>query len=676
MTRRTHDRIGRVVAVGNQLTVPGSSLDYRYTHDSANQRTRTTREDDSYWKLEYDRLGQLAASRQVLAGGVPIAGRDFAWTFDDIGNRRTATVNGATGTYFPNLLNQYSGRTVPGVIDVAGAAGLGTTVTVAVNDGPPQPTVRQRESFHHQLVVDNATVARAAAVKITGVKNLIGALGEDAVTELVQPVFLPRSPEEFTHDADGNLLSDGRWVYTWDAENRLSAIETHPAAAAAGVTRRRLEFVHDGSGRRIAKRIFAWKDAQWTMVREIHFLFDGWNLLAEVDAGAGDTPVRSYLWGLDLSGSSQGAGGVGGLLSMTDGATGRTYFTAYDGNGNVGGLVDAADGSLAARYDYAGFGLRVLSEGPYARDNPFGFSTKYTDAETGHLYYGLRSYDPDTGRWLSRDPIEEEGGENVYAFNFNNAVRFVDGGGDRPSDVWRVPFTVVRGLMGLPVSVLSGDIFDKKNTKIITEFGGNCRVLITVNGIWNDTDAADQILGRASKSPRYRGAHAIRVQNGTHFKVGDIVQIVGHELGAIDITAVRLANQLSAAGAALKNAGCCCGSIEVLAHSQGAMVFNRALPLVDNRTKRLICFTGIGGEKAIVRGSGLASTENLGNKHDWVPVIGNYNPLRVLDVSQLVNGFEFTKTRSASPSWIEHKYVPHYDSHIQNLKPNCPCTSL
>ena len=57
---------------------------------------------------------------------------------------------------------------------------------------------------------------------------------------------------------------------------------------------------------------------------------------------------------------------------------------------------------------------------------PFRFSTKYQDAETGLLYYGYRYYDSLTGRWLSRDPIEEYGGNNLYGFVGSDALNYVD----------------------------------------------------------------------------------------------------------------------------------------------------------------------------------------------------------------------------------------------------------
>jgi YD repeat-containing protein len=67
----------------------------------------------------------------------------------------------------------------------------------------------------------------------------------------------------------------------------------------------------------------------------VRYLYDGWNRIAEYN---GTTQIAAYLWGLDLSGSPQGAGGVGGLLaisSIASGSVSDTFYPAYDGNGNV-----------------------------------------------------------------------------------------------------------------------------------------------------------------------------------------------------------------------------------------------------------------------------------------------------------------------------------------------------
>ena len=83
----------------------------------------------------------------------------------------------------------------------------------------------------------------------------------------------------------------------------------------------------------------------------------------------------------------------------------------------------------AIAYEYGPFGEVVRASGPMAAQNPFQFSTKYTDSETGLDYYGYRYYQPSTGRWLSRDPIEEDGGLNLYGFLANDGINQVDGVG-------------------------------------------------------------------------------------------------------------------------------------------------------------------------------------------------------------------------------------------------------
>ena len=81
---------------------------------------------------------------------------------------------------------------------------------------------------------------------------------------------------------------------------------------------------------------------------------------------------------------------------------------------------------MAAAYEYGPFGEPLRATGAMAQKNPFRFSTKYCDEETGHLYYGYRFYQPQTGRWLSRDPISERGGTNLYGFVNNNPLQFLD----------------------------------------------------------------------------------------------------------------------------------------------------------------------------------------------------------------------------------------------------------
>jgi RHS repeat-associated protein len=184
-----------------------------------------------------------------------------------------------------------------------------------------------------------------------------------------------------------------------------------------------IEFQYDELGRRISKDVYDGVDTSTSLVSSTIFFYDGWNLIAEVDdSGASEEVVRTYTWGLDLSGSDQGAGGVGGLLMVHEGS--KTHFVAMDGNGNVSALTDGT--TVTAEYEYGPFGkvLKVLGE--IGNEMPFRFSTKFQDFETGLVYYGFRYYSPVLGRWVNRDPIEENGGVNVLSLQGNDLVNAVD----------------------------------------------------------------------------------------------------------------------------------------------------------------------------------------------------------------------------------------------------------
>ena len=129
------------------------------------------------------------------------------------------------------------------------------------------------------------------------------------------------------------------------------------------------------------------------------------------------------------AGGSGGAGGVGGLLATEVG--GVWYFPLYDNNGNVTDYVSET-GEVVASYEYDAFGRTIAQSGAMADEFPFRFSTKYYDAEAKLYYYGERFYSPEMGRWLNRDPIEEDGGDNLYAFCGNNGINLYDALGESP----------------------------------------------------------------------------------------------------------------------------------------------------------------------------------------------------------------------------------------------------
>jgi RHS repeat-associated protein len=183
----------------------------------------------------------------------------------------------------------------------------------------------------------------------------------------------------------------------------------------------------------------------WTTVETRHFWYDGWNLMAETVASPPSSGATSavavthrYAWGVDLGGtwetgmwdhgpggSQTAAGGVGALLGLVAPNT-NTYSATHDANGNVMGFIDLETGTLAARFDYDAFGTLITdwsAPGHSAWEiSRIRFSGKYQDPHTGWLYYGYRYLDTVNGRWVSRDPIGEEGGLNLYGMCQNDLI--------------------------------------------------------------------------------------------------------------------------------------------------------------------------------------------------------------------------------------------------------------
>jgi RHS repeat-associated protein len=367
----------------------------------------------NYWDYAYDTLGQVTSGRKFRSDGVAFTGQHHQYVHDAIGNRTSTTTNGRAASYTSNAANQYTSRAVPDGVDIFGTAHPDATVTVN-----HLATTRQNDYFYRLLNFPNTTAARWEAVTVRADLNGI-------LTQTTGNIFLPRTPESYTYDWDGNLLTDGRFTYTYDGENRLTRMETR-TGLPTGLQRQRIDFRYDAFGRRFLKIVFNWTGSVWAEVSRERYYYDGWHLAGRQGTSGGQATGQFYLWGTDVSGTMQGAGGVGGLLLVHDVPTGKYYHPTSDANGNVIALWDAATGLLSAQYEYDPFGQTTRAVGVTADVNPFRFSTKFLDHETGLYYYGYRYYQPGTGRWLNRDPIEERGGLNLYAMVGNDAVNFLD----------------------------------------------------------------------------------------------------------------------------------------------------------------------------------------------------------------------------------------------------------
>lgn len=218
--------------------------------------------------------------------------------------------------------------------------------------------------------------------------------------------------ESFGYDLDGNLKQDGTYDFEWDAENRLTLVT--PRSPTSGS--KQVAFKYDYLGRRVEKSVFIYTTSWPSTPDEVRrYIWYNWLMIAELDNSSTPAVLKRYTWGLDLAGqagsvnSIEGAGGIGGLLSVYDynGASADLkYAYAYDANGNVGQVLDYTATTVAnavtAKYEYDAYGNVTASGGTYAATNPWRFSTKQFDAVTGLGYWGSRYFSAKVGRWTSR----------------------------------------------------------------------------------------------------------------------------------------------------------------------------------------------------------------------------------------------------------------------------------
>ncbi len=229
------------------------------------------------------------------------------------------------------------------------------------------------------------------------------------------PLLTVNLPQTATlqYDLNGNLTNDGLRNFAYDADNQLV---TNWIANAW-----KQEFVYDAFGRKRIERTYGWTGSAWSKTNEVRYVYDG--MLVIQERNANNEPLVTYTRGLDLSGSRQGAGGIGGMLARTD-AGGSAFYHA-DGAGNITALMYER-GDIVARHLYDPFGRQIGQWGPLAEANRYRYSSKELQPHSGLYYFGYRFNDPSLHQWLNQDPIGEAGGINLYRFVRNSALNRID----------------------------------------------------------------------------------------------------------------------------------------------------------------------------------------------------------------------------------------------------------
>jgi RHS repeat-associated protein len=236
-----------------------------------------------------------------------------------------------------------------------------------------------------------------------------------------------------SYDSNGNMTNfqGSHHALSYDDENRLiDYLDT--------VTGDETAFIYDGLGRLRIRQEYqpgisspsSSPVGGGVLASETHYLYDGWRVIQERDVN--NTPTVSYTRGDDLSGTMQGAGGIGGLLARSAGYSSGNWTTHNyyfcDGNGNITYMLNSSQ-AMAASYRYDPFGNTISKSGTVADANVYRFSSKEIHVNSGMYYFGYRFYDPNLQRWITRDPLPEKYDLNLYGFVYNNSLSWFDRNG-------------------------------------------------------------------------------------------------------------------------------------------------------------------------------------------------------------------------------------------------------
>jgi RHS repeat-associated protein len=385
----------------------GTNLDSSvYTYNVGNQRTAVVRGGENTAAYTYDAIGQVISDQaSEVSGGATRWNEQLSYGYDPAGNLHYRTNNALVENFQVNTLNELTTNTNGGRLTVMGTTTSQNSDTVTVNTS-------------NALVYGDATFA-ATNMPLTTTYTAIASdsYGRRATNTVTVNIAANTT---YQYDGNGNLTNDGLRNFVYDDENQLIQISVPNQWLS--------QFAYDGKMRRRIRQECAWQSGAWVRTNQVYYVYDGNEVIQERDVN--NLPTTTYTRGRDLSGSLEGAGGIGGLLSMTlnvEPGTSNSNSSYYhsDGNGNVTMLINGSQ-AIVAKYLYDAFGNVLSKSGLLADANLYRFSSKEAHLNSGLVYYLYRYYDPNLQRWPNRDPIAEWGGNNVYQFVRNCPINACD----------------------------------------------------------------------------------------------------------------------------------------------------------------------------------------------------------------------------------------------------------